>query len=398
MASNETAGLLPGRSAPLSTITSRDQSGVVLIATALGLAFALVSMLIRVYIQIGLRTAADAAAVLSAVTTSLFKPTKRSANGSLQVFYLFQASSTFVGSSKGWGKTAKDIPDSQLLPLHKAIYSSEILYIITLWLTKCSVALLFIKLSPDKRHSLASYSILGASTVFMVISVLTVSLRCDLAQPWIFIGATCTHVLSRWRTVAAMDIITEVALFSTSIYLVKNLQLSLHKKSLVVLAFGLRLPMTATTILRLDSIQSTIDSTDPTLKGTMAQVYTQIELCYAIIAATTPCLRPFMKALSTHYGAPASIKSTPTNTHAYTLNSFSKRSKISGTKPSSQDRMETNPDDMNMPNLRWDKSSHHASVVSGDQRSIQSHDSKQMIISKNSQWTINYETELGKCI
>lgn len=93
----------------------------------------------------------------------------------------------------------------------------------------------------------------------MLISVLIVALRCDLARPWIFVEAQCPHVVSkalpgvifllvyklqfaRWQTVAGMDIITELALFSTSIYVVKNLQLSLQKKLFVVFAFGLRLP------------------------------------------------------------------------------------------------------------------------------------------------------------
>ncbi|KAH7383048.1 hypothetical protein BKA64DRAFT_749130 [Cadophora sp. MPI-SDFR-AT-0126] len=373
-------GLLPGQSAPLSTITSTDQSGVVLIATALGLAFALVSLLIRVYVQMGLRTLPDIAVVFS------------------MLFYIFQAAATFAGTSKGLGKTIEKIPSEQLLPMQKAIYSSELLYIITLWFTKCSVALLFIRLSPNKWHNLASYSILGISTVFMLISVFIVSLRCDLTQPWIFIGASCPHVSARWQTVAAMDIITEVALFSTSIFLVKNLQLSLYQKSLVVFAFGLRLPMIAPIVLRLNSILSTLNSADPTLDGTMSIVYTQIELCYSIIAATTPCLRPFMKALSTHYGAPASIKSTPTNTHAYTLNSFSQRNKTSGAKFASQGRTNRGSNDVDMPTVRWDNSAHHASVMSGDQRSIQSHDSRQLIISKNTQWTVDFEGGMGRPI
>ncbi|KAH6721030.1 hypothetical protein BKA61DRAFT_699310 [Leptodontidium sp. MPI-SDFR-AT-0119] len=376
MASNGTIELLPGQSAPLTIITSTDQSGVVLIVTAIGLAFAFVSMLIRVYIQLGLRTTADIAVVLS------------------MVFYIFQATATFIGTSKGFGKTIDDIPENQLIPLQKAIYASEILYIITIWLTKCSVAFLFIRLSPDRRHTLASYTILGASTIFMFISVLIVSLRCELSQPWIFVESKCPHLFARWQTVAGMDIATELALFSTSIYLVKNLQLSLQKKCLVVLAFGLRLPMIAPTILRLDSILSTLHSTDPTLKGTMSQIYTQIELSYAIIAATTPCLRPFMKALSTHYGAPASITSTPNNTHIYSLNSVSKRSKTAATQLSNHSRMNNGLD--GMPVLRWDKSAHHASVMSSDQQSIQSHDSKQMIISKNTQWTVDFGSGQGR--
>ncbi|KAH7369607.1 hypothetical protein BKA65DRAFT_416627 [Rhexocercosporidium sp. MPI-PUGE-AT-0058] len=377
MASNGTMGLLPGQSAPLTTITATDQSGLVLIATALGLAFALVSMLIRVYIQLGLRSAADTAVVLS------------------MVFYIFQASATFVGTSKGFGKTIEDIPQNQLVPMQKATYSSEILYIITIWLTKCSVAFLFVRLSPDRWHTMTSYIILGISTIFMFISVLIVSLRCEISQPWIFIEAQCPHVFARWQTVAGMDIITEVALFSTSIFLVKNLQLSLQKKLIVVLAFGLRLPMIAPIILRLDSIFSTVHSQDPTLEGTMSLVYTQIELSYAIIAATTPCLRPFMKALNTNYGAPASIKSSPNSTEAYSLNSVSKRGRATKTTQlSNPGKVNNGLDDM--PALRWDRSTHHASVVSGDQQSIQSHDSKQMIISKNTQWTVDYGNGQGR--
>lgn len=67
MSSNGTKQLLPGQSAPLATITATDQSGIVLIATALGLAFAAISVLIRAYIQMGIRTAADVAVICSIV-------------------------------------------------------------------------------------------------------------------------------------------------------------------------------------------------------------------------------------------------------------------------------------------------------------------------------------------
>ncbi|KAL2063953.1 hypothetical protein VTL71DRAFT_4447 [Oculimacula yallundae] len=373
MASNGTKNLLPGQSVPLTTITSTDQSGVLLIVTALGLAFALVSIFIRIYIQLGLRNSADRVVVIS------------------MVFYVFHATAIFFAASKGFGRTIEHISQNHLVPIQKSIYSSELLYIVTIWLTKCSVALLLVRLSPNKRHNLASYTILGASTVFMVVSVLIVSLRCDFTQPWTFIDAQCPQLLDRWQTVAAMDIVTELALFSTSIYLVKNLQLSLQKKSLVVFAFGLRLPMIAPIILRLFSILSTLHSQDPTLAGTMTIVYTQIELCYAIIAATTPCLRPFMKALSTHYGAPATLKITPSNTNTYSLNSISKRSKIPLCYPTKLQR-----DDNDVPVLRWDKTTHHASVVGGDQRSLQSHGSKSMIISKDTQWAVDFESGEGE--
>lgn len=54
MDSNSTT-LLPGQSPPISIITATDKSGVVLIATALALAIALISLLMRFYMQSQIR-------------------------------------------------------------------------------------------------------------------------------------------------------------------------------------------------------------------------------------------------------------------------------------------------------------------------------------------------------
>jgi hypothetical protein len=53
MAAAAVPSLLPGQSPPLMVISSTDRGGVILIATALGLAFALVSLFIRAYVRYG---------------------------------------------------------------------------------------------------------------------------------------------------------------------------------------------------------------------------------------------------------------------------------------------------------------------------------------------------------
>lgn len=55
--------------------------------------------------------------------------------------------------------------------------------------------------------------------------------------------------------------------------------------------------------IRLQQIERQIDSTDPTLSGATAAVLTQVELFYSLVAATIPCLRPFLAAFVTNYGA-----------------------------------------------------------------------------------------------
>jgi hypothetical protein len=73
MAAAAAPSLLPGQSQPLMVISSTDQGGVILITTALGLAFALVSLFIRAYVRYGFspgRFAWDDGFILAAVVSS----------------------------------------------------------------------------------------------------------------------------------------------------------------------------------------------------------------------------------------------------------------------------------------------------------------------------------------
>ena len=56
-------------------------------------------------------------------------------------------------------------------------------------------------------------------------------------------------------------------------------------------------------LLRLHNLATGIRSPNPTLDLVGAVVWAEIELHYANIAATMPCLRPFIAAVSTEYGA-----------------------------------------------------------------------------------------------
>ena len=56
-------------------------------------------------------------------------------------------------------------------------------------------------------------------------------------------------------------------------------------------------------ILRLHYLGRGIHSPNPTLDLVGAVVWGEIELHYSVLAVTIPCLRPFMMAVSTDYGA-----------------------------------------------------------------------------------------------
>ncbi|KFY95000.1 hypothetical protein V498_03592 [Pseudogymnoascus sp. VKM F-4517 (FW-2822)] len=363
----------PGQSPPLTVISPTDQGGVVLIITALGMVFALVSILIRLYIRLQIRHTYERDDTAVAIA---------------MVFSIVQSSVVFVEVSKGYGKTIGDISATGIIELQKASYASDLLYIVTLWFTKFSVALLLSRLSSDKRHNWMSRVILLTAAIFATISIFIVALRCDISRPWIFINEQCSNLFVRWQVVLAFDIITELALVGSSVYLVQDLQVPLGKKIVVVLAFALRLPIIAPAALRLYYLNIEFSSSDPTLSGVLASVCAQVETSYAIISATIPCLRPFMSSLNTHYGAPAKPKSS-TGTGSGGSNPLTPLESLTKAGRSLGTKMGESRGEM------WDKPGNLTRVTRGEKHSIDSHDSKQMIITKDTEFRVEFERQSG---
>lgn len=120
----------------------------------------------------------------------------------------------------------------------------------------------------------------------------------------------------------------------------------------------------------------------------MATVCAETQLCYAVIATTIPCLRPFMSALSTNYGGPTQAKISPDNT-------IKKGYTISMTPLSTSSRIgnrNVHEGSQPTPATRWDGAGYNVNVARGDQESVMSNDSRRMIISKNTEWAVDYGT------
>ncbi|KAM7210231.1 hypothetical protein V8F06_014383 [Rhypophila decipiens] len=389
---NETTPiLLPGQSPPLTVVTATDQTGVVIIAAVLALIFAFISIFIRLFIRSRFQNefAKDDTAALIALG-----------------LFVVQSGLFFGAVSFGFGKTMQDISITGLVELQKIGYVGDIFAFLTLWATKCSIAFLFIRLSPDRIHIWLARICLAVSTFFMLLSVLITSLRCDMAHPWIFIGEKCPGLIGRWQAAVSFDIFTELALFAVALFMTLGLQLSVSKKLVVVLAFGLRLPVIIPAVLRLTYLDALFFGPDPPLHGVMASLCMQIQISFAIIAVTTPCLRPFMSALNTHYGGPKETRTPPgtkvgrTAATAKSDNSYS----LSSMQRSKTERTEATPaqrhDPEAAPVTRWDRADYRVAVMSRNSRnmsidggSTQSNDSQRMIISKNTEWQVEFGDE-----
>ena len=154
-------------------------------------------------------------------------------------------------------------------------------------------------------------------------------------------------------------------------------------------------------LLRLHYLAKGIHSLNPTLELVGAVVWTQIEISYSMVSGTIPCLRPFMMAVSTDYGA--TEPRTALGSKAYTSSGSVNRKgngyivNAIGSEGGQKMNLENNPsvfrkagrgasricssDNMSRSELSTNKS---MTVHEGshDSKSMESNDSRKMIIKK----------------
>lgn len=73
--------------------------------------------------------------------------------------------------------------------------TTDILFVIGLYLSKCSLLFLFLRLTPNKIHNKASWATFGLSSLWVVVSVFIVAVNCELNHPWPGIATKCTNMV-----------------------------------------------------------------------------------------------------------------------------------------------------------------------------------------------------------
>ena len=56
------------------------------------------------------------------------------------------------------------------------------------------------RLTPDQNHVRAAKAVLAISTVWVVVSLFMVALRCQLSTPWMDYDGQCTNLVRNFQT------------------------------------------------------------------------------------------------------------------------------------------------------------------------------------------------------
>ncbi|KAI9801612.1 MAG: hypothetical protein M1825_003291 [Sarcosagium campestre] len=209
--------------------------------------------------------------------------------------------SVFVAVNLGLGKRQELLSESHLINIQKAGYAGDILYFLALCLSRLSTAFLIARLSRSKEHLIAAYATGVFTVLWGVAGTFAIATRCEIRQPWIMLGTQCEDLGTRWIALGTIGIAIETVLILLPVYLVWNLQMARSSKAVVVGAFAFRLPVIAAGVLRIIFLTRALNSSDYTFESVDFSVVTMIELHYSLMAATIPCMKPFIKAFNTGF-------------------------------------------------------------------------------------------------
>ncbi|KAJ5653133.1 hypothetical protein N7490_000136 [Penicillium lividum] len=315
----------PGQSPPFEVVDDFHHGAWIIITAALGLVISLVCCLIRLYVRLLLMPplARDDIVLLGATAIGIIQ--------SILVFY---------ACSRGFGTSLSLLNESRLSQIQTLIATSDVFALVVIYLSKCCVVTIYLRLTPQKPHNWASWATLALCTAWLIPAVFILLVNCELNRPWRIQGGQCRNLYQRWQFIAAVDVITEIILFSLAVALLKGLFMSVKRKLGIGFAFIFRFPLIVFSLLHLSTLHSALADNDVTLAAVEPTLWLQVELHYALVACSVFCLRPFMAAVSTNYGTAgdSSLESSASASRSRGTKQSSKSGSGSGSNAESRSR------------------------------------------------------------
>jgi surface polysaccharide O-acyltransferase-like enzyme len=160
-------------------ITATNKSPLILIATWLLLVLAAFAYIMRSIVKISRQA-------------MRFELDDYLLTGAL-VFCAAQSLATILRAANGFGKPFNALSPDKVNKTMEAAMAANILYVMSLALSKLSLLLLLAKLSPNQRHKRVMHGISLFVALFTFISLFVVSFSCSAPNTWNFVSGRCIN-------------------------------------------------------------------------------------------------------------------------------------------------------------------------------------------------------------
>ncbi|GAB7352979.1 hypothetical protein MBLNU459_g3546t2 [Dothideomycetes sp. NU459] len=277
-------------------VTKNDRSGLLWVASILSLVFSALTIVTRAHIK-KRAFGNDDWFILAA-----------------EIIALGQYVAVFAGMDRfDLGKSTAIVQaDGNATLAGQAVLASNCLFVVALGLSKCSVICFMKRLFTRELRSawIICNIALGMVGLWTLASILILTIGCGPASN--VAGDRCIGMVLRWGIVSGIDGLFELGIVLLSVILVLPLQMSSDIKLAVVSAFVFRIFVAVFSGIHVGYISDSASASDPGLAVVASLVWQQIELGYALISATIPTLKSFIRGYERAMGWESSYAKTGT--------------------------------------------------------------------------------------
>ncbi|KAI1080746.1 hypothetical protein F5B20DRAFT_93426 [Whalleya microplaca] len=189
----------------------------------------------------------------------------------------------------GFGQHLYNLSDHNRLLTLKLYYIAQAFYKVTLNLTKASILLLYLRIFVQKWFKVTCYVLLAIILSYMLATTASSIWQCTpIARAWDkSIPGTCISITVNWYANAGFSIATDIIILGLPMQPIYQSKLPTKQKWALMVVFALGIFVTVTSILRMQTLDFSSTSSDPTYDIT-SSIWTVIEDNVALICACLP--------------------------------------------------------------------------------------------------------------
>ncbi|WPH04942.1 Hypothetical protein R9X50_00783900 [Acrodontium crateriforme] len=209
---------------------------------------------------------------------------------------LIQGTIVLVTVDKGLGKIPQLLSSAAIAQCARLIYAADLIFVLAVYASNVSVAVSLYRFAnlTKQRHRQYIKILTISCGVLFVLSFIVLAVQRGAPEPQLH------HSVDAVKSTAAAWIIYVILGGSLNLaiaiypsYLVYDLQMPTRDKWKVGISYGLRMLLVPICALRIRSLALADRSNFP-YGYAYTEIFTQAEMCYALISAALPCLRPFL--------------------------------------------------------------------------------------------------------
>ncbi|KAL4780061.1 hypothetical protein BJX76DRAFT_339165 [Aspergillus varians] len=212
---------------------------------------------------------------------------------------------SMVAAYYGVGRHRSHIPEEDYLPMLKGIYSTRVIYVLSLMFVKMSLLIFYLRLDPRRYMNWAVYALLFIVIGLSIASFFILTFSCfPPSKFWDVTGTAEGHCMDPdsqqifYEANGILNIITDILIYVVPIPMLWRVRISRRRKAAILGVFSVGVLSIAAGCVRYDFVRKLAHNEDQYYYLADSLNWCSIEIYVAIFCGSAPSLSVLVKTIA----------------------------------------------------------------------------------------------------